>query len=131
MTFAMETPNSTDAPAVMPRQLDYVDGQNRSHPCSASRRRVILLLVVALALCVRGFFFFASLTDPDVRQIESDSRGYLALARSLEHGDGFARDVDIEPGKPPVWRPELCRTPGYPAVIAIMHWLFGRDQLAT
>jgi 4-amino-4-deoxy-L-arabinose transferase-like glycosyltransferase len=113
------------------RQDDSVDGQDRSRSWSPSRRRVVLLLVVALALLLRGFFFVTSLADPDVRQIESDSRGYLALARSLERGEGFAREVGIEPGKPPVWLPELVRTPGYPAIIAVMHWLFGRDQLAT
>ena len=120
-----------DPTAMMRPRHDSVDGQDRSRRCSPSGRRVMLLLVVALALLIRGFFFFSSLADPGVRQIESDSHGYLALARSLERGEGFARDVEIEPGKPSVWLPELVRTPGYPAIIAVMHWLFGRDQLAT
>lgn len=94
-----------------------------------SHKTLVIVLLVAVA--VRVTMFWVSTSDPASTWRVPDSHGYLTLAQNMVEGKGFARFCHIEPDQPLVWRPELCRTPGYPALIASMQWLTGRGESAT
>lgn len=91
--------------------------------CVASRRlprtfAADAAAVFILALILRLLFFGISSSHPVERQQVEDSRGYLMLAQNMNQGLGFGRYLPMNPGQPEVWVPELCRTPGYPWLIA-------------
>lgn len=92
---------------------------------------VAIALLISIGALLRVGVFLISNTDPSSRQLEPDSFGYLTLAASLQSGAGFARDVADAPTHLPIRLPELVRTPGYPAVIALLGAVTGHGQLAT
>ncbi len=74
-------------------------------------------LILLLTLLLRIPFFVISSSQPE-RQQSEDSQGYLDLAQNLNHGLGFGRDLQTNSVSTVVWVPELCRTPGFPWVVA-------------
>lgn len=75
-------------------------------------------LILLLTLLLRIPFFVISSSQPVERQHAADSEGYLNLAQNLNHGRGFVRDLQTNSVSPTVSIPELCRTPGFPWVVA-------------
>jgi hypothetical protein len=63
--------------------------------------------------------------------MEEDSYGYLGLGSNLAKGKGFGRFEPLGPGAADVWVPELCRTPGYPAIIALLDVATGHPRTVT
>ncbi|MCX5685046.1 MAG: hypothetical protein NT049_15385, partial [Planctomycetota bacterium] len=63
--------------------------------------------------------------------MEPDSYEYLDLGVNLAEGKGFGRFKPWGPGAADVWIPELCRTPGYPAIIALLDVATGHPRTAT
>jgi hypothetical protein len=98
---------------------------------NGTRVVVAIALLISIGALLRVGVFLISNTDPLSRQLEADSFGYLTLAASLQSGAGFARDVADAPTHLPIPLPELVRTPGYPAVIALLGALTGHGQPAT
>lgn len=90
-----------------------------------------LLIVLLLAVSLRTVFSLRSFGDPENRQMEQDSYGYRTLANNLLAGRGFARMHTVGPQGEKLWTPELCRTPGYPLLIAGFEWLTGHGRAAT
>jgi 4-amino-4-deoxy-L-arabinose transferase-like glycosyltransferase len=91
---------------------------------------VHLGIVLAVALILRATCFIVSNVDPVPRQMEEDSYGYVTLASNLLLGNGFAR-AHAAPGGEASWLPELCRTPGYPVVVAFLQRVTGQPLAAT
>ena len=92
---------------------------------------VHLAIVLLLAGGLRAACFLVSNQDPVARQMEEDSYGYLALGSNLAEGKGFGRFRPWGPGAADVWVPELCRTPGYPAIIALLDLATGHPRTVT
>jgi hypothetical protein len=90
-----------------------------------------LLIMLMLAVCLRTFCSFRSFGDPENRQMEEDSYGYRTLANNLVDGQGFGRIRPVGPKGEEFWIPELCRTPGYPVLIAGFEWLTGHGRAST
>jgi len=103
----------------------------RDSATAEPRFGVILAAVIALAVVIRLTCFVISSADPASRQMEEDSRGYLALAENLSQGKGFGRLVNAGPSGEAVWVPEICRTPGYPVVAAFLGIVTGHTRAAT
>ncbi len=78
-----------------------------------ARGAVLALLVAALALRLYWAAIVARSSDTPRRWQQPDSQGYLQLAETWRAAGRFDR-----PGPPP-GRPELIRTPGYPALLAL------------
>jgi hypothetical protein len=77
---------------------------------AARNRRLQLAGVIALAFGVRAIFL---LRGGSQWTMNDDSEYYLALARGLTHGCGFAPFYDH------CGSPEVFRTPGYPVFLTI------------
>jgi hypothetical protein len=92
-------------------------------------RTVVAILVLAALL--RLACFLVSNQEPERRQVEEDSHGYLALAENLSAGRGFEREVELEVDRPLVRVPELARTPGYPILLALVGKVTPRRQLVV
>ncbi len=90
-----------------------------------------LLIVLAITVSFHVVFSVRSFHDPEHRQMEQDSYGYLTLADNLVNGPGFARMHAVGPQGQEVLTPEFCRTPGYPVLIAGFQWLTGHGRAAT
>ncbi|HWC59893.1 MAG TPA: glycosyltransferase family 39 protein [Verrucomicrobiae bacterium] len=88
---------------------------SNSLPKTFVRDGVVILL---LALLLRIPFFIISSSQPAERQHAEDTRGYVDLAHNLNQGLGFGRYLQTNDVSPAVWIPELCRTPGFPWVVA-------------
>lgn len=77
----------------------------------------------SLALAIRGAVFCYVLHDPEVI-LQPDSRMYISLSQGLLKNGTLAY-----PGTPQV--PSADRTPGYPAFLATILWVFGGSLLAV
>ena len=81
-------------------------------PADAGARRWILLAAAA-GLVLRAAFGLLYWVD---KPLTHDEREYLALARSLSQGRGFAYDASHETGT----AQQFGRAPGYPAFLALI-----------
>ena len=77
------------------------------------------LLVICLIALVNGAFYIAYMR-PDWDVAWSDQAGYKQLGSVLARTGQFTRYPDS-----PVFVPEVIRTPGYPAFVAVFYRLFG------
>ena len=77
------------------------------------------LLVICLIALVNGAFYIAYMR-PDWDVAWSDQAGYKQLGSVLARTGKFTRYPDS-----PVFVPEVLRTPGYPAFVAVFYRLFG------
>ena len=85
--------------------------------------RRILIPVVLLALAHAAFFIVYQ--QPDWEVAWSDQGGYKQLGAAMARSGGeFTRFPDS-----PVFIPEVIRTPGYPAFVAVIYRLFGEHTL--
>jgi 4-amino-4-deoxy-L-arabinose transferase-like glycosyltransferase len=89
-----------------------------------------LVLLGCLAALLRASAFVVSLPDP-ARQLEEDSRGYLALAANLTAEQRFGRQVRTGASEQTSWMPEIARTPGYPLLIAAAETIGSNARVAT
>ena len=90
-----------------------------------------LFIVLIISIGLHTIFSLRSFSDPEHRQMEQDSIGYLTLANNLVKGEGFARMKPVGPQGQEVFTPEFCRTPGYPLLIAGFQWLTGDGLKGT
>ena len=85
------------------------------------RRTFIALVVIALAHAA----FFITYQRPDWDVAWTDQGGYKQLGAGMARSGGaFTRFPDS-----PVFIPEVIRTPGYPAFVAVIYRLFGEQTL--
>ncbi len=77
------------------------------------------LLVVCLVALAHSAFFMAYL-GPDTRAAWTDQGGYQRLGAVLAETGQFTRYPDASP-----FVPEVIRTPGYPAFVAVVYTVFG------
>jgi hypothetical protein len=85
------------------------------------RRTLIPLILIALAHAA----FFIVYQQPDWEVAWSDQGGYQQLGAGMAKSGGeFTRFPDS-----PVFIPEVIRTPGYPAFVAVIYRLFGEHTL--
>jgi hypothetical protein len=85
------------------------------------RRTLISLILVALAHAA----FFIVYQQPDWDVAWTDQGGYKQLGAGMANSGGeFTRFPDS-----PVFIPEVIRTPGYPAFVAVIYRLFGQHTL--
>lgn len=85
------------------------------------RRTLIAVVVIALAHAA----FFITYQRPDWDVAWSDQGGYQQLGAAMAKSGGeFTRFPDS-----PVFIPEVIRTPGYPAFVAVIYRLFGEHTL--
>ncbi len=85
------------------------------------RRTLITLVLIALAHAA----FFITYQRPDWDVAWSDQGGYKQLGAGMAKSGGeFTRFPDS-----PVFIPEVIRTPGYPAFVAVIYRLFGEHTL--
>ncbi len=83
-------------------------------PIEPSRRRAALIAVLAAALLARALVVLAILPDPERVTLASDTRQYLSLGTMLAETGRFATPSRQGPV------PDALRTPGYPALIAVL-----------
>ena len=76
------------------------------------------ILALALVLRIAGAFWWQSRLAVDQRFEFGDSEAYWVLAQHVAHGEPF------EYGSPDA---RVFRMPGYPALLAVLFWLFGPD----
>lgn len=86
----------------------------------ATRRTLILTVLIALAHAA----FFIAYQRPDWEVAWSDQGGYRQLGAAMARSGEFTRFPDS-----PVFIPEVLRTPGYPAFVAVIYRLFGERTL--
>jgi 4-amino-4-deoxy-L-arabinose transferase-like glycosyltransferase len=82
-----------------------------------------LLLVLGLSLLARGILLSTQLPSNPRYLLDLDTPGYVDPALALHHSGVFA----AHPDRPDV--PGFYRTPGYPALIALLFSLFGEHLL--
>lgn len=100
-----------------------------------------LLLIVLVAVALRLLVLTLGPASDIQRAIYPDSARYLELANNLIQRGGFGLEAEtsglvhvplaqlrrelgqLEPITPQGLRPEVFRTPGYPAMIALIQWL--------
>lgn len=96
----------------------------------ASLTRFDVRILACAAIVIHSVVFVGSIRNP-ARSMEEDSRGYLSLASNLVQDGRFGRFVRTGSSLEEAWRPELARTPGYPAVIATLDRLTAHRRVAT
>jgi 4-amino-4-deoxy-L-arabinose transferase-like glycosyltransferase len=84
--------------------------------------RRTLIAVVLIALAHAALFIAYQRTDWEVAW--SDQGGYQQLGAAMARSGEFTRFPDS-----PVFIPEVIRTPGYPAFVAVIYKLFGERTL--
>jgi len=84
--------------------------------------RRTLIAVTLIALAHAAFFIWYQQPDWDVAW--SDQGGYQQLGAAMAKSGKFTRFPDS-----PVFIPEVIRTPGYPAFVAVIYRLFGERTL--
>jgi 4-amino-4-deoxy-L-arabinose transferase-like glycosyltransferase len=84
--------------------------------------RRLLITVVLIALTHAAFFIVYQ--RPDWEVAWSDQGGYRQLGAAMARSGEFTRFPES-----PVFIPEVIRTPGYPAFVAIVYRLFGERTL--
>src|SRR3954470_14311075 len=80
--------------------------------------RRTLLLVTLIALVHAALFILYQ--RPDWEVAWSDQGGYKQLGAAMARSGEFTRYPES-----PVFIPEVIRTPGYPAFVAVIYRLFG------
>ena len=86
-----------------------------------SRRALSTVILIALAHAA----FFIVYQQPDWDVAWSDQGGYRQLGAGMANSGGaFTRFPNA-----PVFVPEVIRTPGYPAFVAVIYRLFGQQTL--
>jgi hypothetical protein len=88
------------------------------------RTYIWLLLIAVVALAHAAAFI--QYQQPDWTTFWTDQDGYRRLGQVLAATGRFTRYPDA-----PTFVPEVLRTPGYPAFVAVMYRLFGISQLAV
>lgn len=84
------------------------------------RRTLLLIVLVALAHAA----LFIAYQRPDWEVAWSDQGGYQQLGAAMARSGKFTRFPES-----PVFIPEVIRTPGYPAFVAVVYRLFGASTL--
>lgn len=84
--------------------------------------RRTLILIVLIALAHAALFIVYQRPDWDVAW--SDQGGYQQLGAAMARSGEFTRFPES-----PVFIPEVLRTPGYPAFVAVIYRLFGTSTL--
>jgi 4-amino-4-deoxy-L-arabinose transferase-like glycosyltransferase len=84
------------------------------------RRTLLLIVLVALAHAA----LFIAYQRPDWEVAWSDQGGYKQLGAAMARSGKFTRFPES-----PVFIPEVIRTPGYPAFVAVVYRLFGASTL--
>ena len=84
------------------------------------RRTLILIVLIALAHAA----LFIVYQRPDWEVAWSDQGGYQQLGAAMARSGEFTRFPES-----PVFIPEVIRTPGYPAFVAVIYRLFGERTL--
>src|SRR5688572_29827376 len=84
--------------------------------------RRTLILVIAIALAHAALFIVYQRPDWDVAW--TDQGGYKQLGAAMARSGKFTRFPES-----PVFIPEVIRTPGYPAFVAVVYRLFGTSTL--
>lgn len=85
------------------------------------QRRLIAVVLIALAHAA----FFIRYQQPDWEVAWSDQGGYQQLGAGMANGGGaFTRYPNS-----PVFIPEVIRTPGYPAFVAVIYKIFGERTM--
>ncbi len=79
-------------------------------------------MVFLVAFVCRGALWVASLPDASRLLSSPDSAEYLTIARNVAAGHGFSGDLN------PPYRPDLRRTPVYPALLAGVFLLPNGDE---
>src|SRR5689334_15162982 len=85
-------------------------------------KRSTVLAIVAIALAHSAFFI--AYQRPDWEVAWSDQGGYKQLAAGMAKSGAFTRFPDSD-----VFIPEVIRTPGYPAFVAVIYKLFGEATM--
>jgi len=85
-------------------------------------QRRFLTTVVLIALTHAAFFIAYQRPDWDVAW--SDQGGYQQLGAAMARSGEFTRFPES-----PIFIPEVIRTPGYPAFVAVVYRLFGEHTL--
>ena len=85
-------------------------------------KRGTLLAIVVIALVHSALFIVYQ--RPDWEVAWSDQGGYKQLAAAMARSGEFTRFPDSD-----VFIPEVIRTPGYPAFVAVIYKLFGERTL--
>lgn len=83
-------------------------------------RTLLLIVLVALAHAA----LFIAYQRPDWEVAWSDQGGYQQLGAAMARSGEFTRFPES-----PVFIPEVIRTPGYPAFVAVVYRLFGASTL--
>ena len=84
------------------------------------------LWIISLVAILHGAFYVAYL-KPEWDSAWSDREGYVRLGAALAESGRFTRYPDS-----PSFVPEVIRTPGYPAFVAVFYRLFGvRNDVAV
>ena len=86
--------------------------------------RRTLIAVVLIALTHAAFFIVYQRPDWDIEQVWSDQGGYQQLGAAMARSGEFTRFPDS-----PTFIPEVIRTPGYPAFVAMIYRVFGQHTL--
>lgn len=84
------------------------------------RRTLITIVLIALIHAA----LFIVYQRPDWHVAWSDQGGYQQLGAAMARSGEFTRFPDS-----PTFIPEVIRTPGYPAFVAVIYFLFGQDTL--
>ena len=84
------------------------------------RRTLLLIVLVALAHAA----LFITYQRPDWEVAWSDQGGYQQLGAAMARSGEFTRFPES-----PVFIPEVIRTPGYPAFVAVIYRLFGERTM--
>ena len=87
---------------------------------SSRLKRVLVIILVALLL--RGIFFVVVSTHPE-RLFHRDTGSYIRPARNLLTGRGFSQQ------EAPPFTPDARRTPVYPLLVALLYGVFGQHPL--
>ncbi len=85
----------------------------------SSRTRLAVVLIALLHAA-----FFIAYQRPDWEVAWSDQGGYKQLGAAMARSGEFTRFPDS-----PTFIPEVIRTPGYPAFVAVIYTLFGVSTL--
>jgi 4-amino-4-deoxy-L-arabinose transferase-like glycosyltransferase len=86
------------------------------------RPKLLVICLVALAHAA----LFIAYQRPDWERAWSDQGGYQQLGAAMARSGEFTRFPES-----PVFIPEVIRTPGYPAFVAVVYKLFGVSSMAV
>ena len=81
------------------------------------KERTAILFILALSFCYMYFFNTHPIID-----IGGDGLVYNRLAVNMLEGHGFSQCAE------PPYTPSISRTPAYPALIAAVYFLFGKER---